>query len=86
MGFDSRTDLPWVQLERALSGRVDAAGHRWPGPRGRDGYVRAEDLLDRRVTREEQGTARVPYAELHCHSDFSFLDLTDLLNECLRRF
>ncbi|KOX21230.1 DNA polymerase [Saccharothrix sp. NRRL B-16348] len=74
MGFDSGTDLPWAQLERALSGRVDAAGHCSPGPRGRDGYVRAEDLLDRRVTREDQNTARVPYAELHCHSNFSFLD------------
>ncbi|WP_309115963.1 error-prone DNA polymerase [Saccharothrix sp.] len=75
MGFDSRPELPWGDLERALSGRVDAAGHRSAGPRGRDGYVRAPDLAERRVTRESHGdVVRVPYAELHVHSNFSFLD------------
>ncbi len=74
MGFDSRPDGPWSEPAGALSGRVDAVGHRSPGPRGRDGYVRAQDLAGRRVTREEPGLARVPYGELHVHSNFSFLD------------
>ncbi|MEU7531307.1 error-prone DNA polymerase [Saccharothrix sp. NPDC042600] len=74
MGFDSRPEVPWSELERALSGRIDADGRRMAAPRGADGYTRAGDLVGRRVTRERPGAVRVPYAELHCHSNFSFLD------------
>jgi len=83
VGFNN-PDLPWSELERVLSGRP-APGDRHPLDRHRkptraegDGgdspawsyrrpsYVPPADLR-RRV-------AAVPYAELHCHSNFSFLD------------
>ena len=56
--------LPWRELERRLSGRasgVDDApvSRRRPRPRTES------------IERPEQAT---PYAELHCHSHFSFLD------------
>ncbi len=72
MGFNN-PDLPWSDLERTLSDR-----HRKPTRSEGDGgdspawsyhrpsYVPPADLRRR--------TATVPYAELHCHSNFSFLD------------
>jgi error-prone DNA polymerase len=82
VGFNS-SSMRWSELERALSGR--AAGHHvehgtaagdgndspaWT--RHRDGYTAPPDLQDRRAA--EQLIRRVPYAELHAHSNFSFLD------------
>ena len=72
MGWNNPT-VPWTELERALSGRPPQA--------------RAEDRC-RSVRSDEPWTTpvrpgrpaagrtctRVPYAELHCHSAFSFLD------------
>lgn len=66
MGFNN-PDIPWRTLEAALSGKtVDGDGGDSPAwTRKRESYqapalVRAE--------------SRVPYAELHCHTNFSFLD------------
>ena len=69
-------DVPWSELEAALSGRVRNGGSLAGGPeadggdspawsRKREPYVAP--------TLPEPGE-RVPYAELHCHSNFSFLD------------
>jgi len=63
MGWNN-PPVPWRELERRLSGRtpgVDDApvSRRRPRPRREP------------VERPEQAT---PYAELHCHSHFSFLD------------
>ncbi len=74
MGFNN-PDISWGELERRLSGRphdgrlVDPlAGDGSDSPawsRKRASYV-APDTGRR--------AGRVPYAELHCHSNFSFLD------------
>ena len=72
MGWDN-PPIPWAELERRLSGRRPDGAH--PGDGGdspawsrRRTEVRAPD----RPLRTEP--APVPYAELHCHSNFSFLD------------
>ncbi|MFB6396838.1 error-prone DNA polymerase [Polymorphospora lycopeni] len=69
--------MPWSELERALSGRprpyvvdplaVDGDGGDSPAwTRSRQPYA-APPALD-------PPAATVPYAELHCHTNFSFLD------------
>jgi error-prone DNA polymerase len=71
VGFDSQNQLPWGELERRMRGGrvVDplvADGGDGPGfSRKREPY-RAEPV--------ERPQAAVPYAELHCHTNFSFLD------------
>ena len=79
MGFNN-PDIPWRELERQLAGRpkpasapgykpVDGDGGDSPAwSRKRQPYQPSE-----RTTRAAASTA-VPYAELHCHSTFSFLD------------
>ncbi|HEY6416569.1 MAG TPA: error-prone DNA polymerase, partial [Acidimicrobiales bacterium] len=75
MGFNN-PDLPWRELERRLSDRP----RRRPDPRpaganGGDSPAwsrrRAEYVPPDRLDRRPSAT---PYAELHCHSNFSFLD------------
>jgi error-prone DNA polymerase len=64
--------VPWAEIEKRLSGR--AGVQPWPGDGGdspawsrkRAGYEAPEVLV--------RSQPRVPYAELHCHSNFSFLD------------
>ncbi len=66
VGF-SNPDVSWSTLEGALSGREIPDGGDGPAfSRKRDPYVAHEP-------REPVGE-RVAYAELHCHSNFSFLD------------
>ncbi len=74
MGYDN-PPIPWSELERRLSGRrrpddrpVDGDGGDSPAwSRKRAPYAPTE--------RPKPPSERVvPYAELHCHSDFSFLD------------
>lgn len=64
MGF-SNPAVPWQELERRLSGRST------PPPEapisGRKGRPQVPDVVP------PEGPV-VPYAELHCHSNFSFLD------------
>ncbi|GAA0220270.1 error-prone DNA polymerase [Cryptosporangium japonicum] len=64
MGFDNPV-LPWKELERALSGEIPDGGDAPAWSRKRAAY-------------EAPATHRpkndIPYAELHCHSNFSFLD------------
>ena len=70
MGFDNPV-IPWRELERRLSGR--AGGGRGPGRtegRGQtNGAGGAGDVFALR-----RGLPRVPYAELHARSRFSFMD------------
>jgi error-prone DNA polymerase len=72
--------MPWRELERRLSWRTGAArtadqGH---GDAGADGAVgTARPVLAARAVRPaRRRRARVsaPWAELHCHSSYSFLD------------
>jgi len=87
MGFNN-PGVPWHELERRLSDRWDdvdpiarrARGRAHPGDGGdspawshrREAYEAPPELKARASTRAAGGT--VPYAELHCHSAFSFLD------------
>jgi len=70
----------WSELERALSGEVEAPpGDGGDGPawsRHREGYAGPPpDLVDRYDQDDVcLGLPRTPYAELHVHSNFSFLD------------
>jgi error-prone DNA polymerase len=83
MGFGNPR-VPWSELEATLSGRVrpeETTARTRPFPAQGDGgdspawsykrgaYEPPADLVTRRPTGR-----RVPYAELHCHSNFSFLD------------
>jgi error-prone DNA polymerase len=74
MGFNN-PDVPWRELERTLSGRARRPSAVPPGANGGDSpawsparsvYV-PPPVLERRVS-------ATPYAELHAHSSFSFLD------------
>jgi error-prone DNA polymerase len=66
--FNGGEALPWKELERRLSGRVeDPAAQEEIGPRSRKRERPEAPALIRR-------TAEVAYAELHCHTNFSFLD------------
>ncbi|WKN50675.1 error-prone DNA polymerase [Nocardioides sp. Arc9.136] len=64
MGWNNPT-MPWSELERRLSGRPDLS---------------SEAPISRRKRRPQQTDVAapdgpvVPYAELHCHSSYSFLD------------
>ncbi|WP_020662677.1 error-prone DNA polymerase [Amycolatopsis benzoatilytica] len=66
--------VPWKDLARALSGGMPAGDHgdspAWG--RKREGYRRPADIPPPRADFESE--PRVAYAELHCHSNFSFLD------------
>ena len=67
MGFDN-PNIPWRELERRLSGRPMPHGDGGDSPawsRKRDEY---QPLHLPRVA------SSIPYAELHAHSSFSFLD------------
>src|SRR5699024_4639612 len=70
MGW-SNPRVPWRELERRLSGPTQPGGNAPydPGPvsRRRHRYVATDPV------RPPDGPV-VPYAELHCHTHFSFLD------------
>lgn len=66
MGW-SNPPIPWSELERRLSGRPDLPREDGPGSRKRKPYRPKDEV-------RPPTTPVVPYAELHCHSNFSFLD------------
>ncbi len=73
MGW-SNPPVPWRELERRLSGRPappsrarGTAPDDGPGSRKRRGYRPRPEV-------RPPGGRITPYAELHCHSHFSFLD------------
>jgi len=79
VGFDSNPSMPWPEFEGALSGHTTSPAPAPESPtastRRRDGYLAPEDLADRQITVDgAPELQRVPYAELHVHSSFSFLD------------
>ncbi|GAA5150257.1 error-prone DNA polymerase [Pseudonocardia eucalypti] len=80
MGFNN-PEVSWSQLEQVLSGRngaslsggPEADGGDSPGwSRKREPYQPPEPPLE--SPPGEPSEPPVPYAELHCHSNFSFLD------------
>ncbi len=69
--FDAQSHLGWEQLQQRLAGRVtdplaDADGGDAPGFTRKRAPFTAPALI--------RPTATIAYAELHCHSNFSFLD------------
>jgi error-prone DNA polymerase len=76
MGWNN-PPVRWSELERALSGKpVKQSGDGGDSPawsRRRDRYA-APAELEFKVSDWTGAQIRVPYAELHCHSNFSFLD------------
>jgi error-prone DNA polymerase len=87
MGWNN-PPVQWADLERALSGRTAGrSGNRYkkqPGDGGdspawtrhRDRYEPPSLLTSTQLpeTQLPEIQPRIPYAELHCHSNFSFLD------------
>ncbi len=81
MGFNN-PDIPWRELERQLSGRPKQASN--PGYKPVDGDGGDSPAWSRKrehyqpvdLPPRTPGSTQpvVPYAELHCHSNFSFLD------------
>jgi error-prone DNA polymerase len=83
MGFNN-PDMPWKDVEALLSGRAPA------GQRGKDGrtpgspswnaggdgpaWSRKRQPFEPGAPASSPSRSTVPYAELHCHSNFSFLD------------
>jgi error-prone DNA polymerase len=92
VAFGNPSGVSWSELERIASGRAPTVTEPHDGgdspawSRKRDGYT-APDNLGRRFS-DEGSSVRVPYAELHTHSYFSFLDgITspeELLEEAVR--
>jgi error-prone DNA polymerase len=88
MGWNN-SDLPWSEMERRLSGRGGPLGPHPPSRPARlvvdplavdaDGgdspaWTRKRRPYQPPPLAEDAGPAAVPYAELHCHTNFSFLD------------
>ena len=67
--------MPWSELERKLSGRRangrSDGSPSWNAGGDSPAWSRKRQPFEPQV---ERGTGSVPYAELHCHSNFSWLD------------
>src|SRR5689334_11135376 len=76
MGW-SNPDVPWSELEAALSGRTGSSLAGGPEADGGDAPAWSRKRAPYRAepaAGEPAAGPHVPYAELHCHSNFSFLD------------
>ena len=80
MGFNNPS-MPWNELEALLSGRTTPArgkDGRAPGSAswnsGGDGPALSRKRQPYEPPADHRPATRTPYAELHCHSNFSFLD------------
>ena len=73
MGWNN-PDISWRELERRLSGRTTSVDR--PVPDGGDGpgFSRKRPAYEPTQQIRRPDGPVVPYAELHCHSNFSFLD------------
>ncbi|GAA1792485.1 error-prone DNA polymerase [Planosporangium flavigriseum] len=75
MGFNN-PDVPWSRMERVLSGRrmppvIDPLAD---GPDGGDSPAWSRKRPEYSAPPLPRRGGATPYAELHCHSNFSFLD------------
>ncbi len=75
MGFNNPL-VPWSEIERRLSDRSRPANGRpepFPGDGG-DSPAWSRKRAPYRPLATPRAQGSVPYAELHCHSNFRFLD------------
>ncbi|GAA0501793.1 error-prone DNA polymerase [Microbacterium aurantiacum] len=72
MGFNN-PGVPWSEMERVLSGRR-RPGTRPPGADGGDSPAWSHKRDSYVAQGIERPAETIPYAELHAHSSFSFLD------------
>ncbi|TXL61216.1 error-prone DNA polymerase [Aeromicrobium terrae] len=70
MGWNN-PDVPWRELERRLSGRSRTA---WPDGGDGPAFSRKRGRYEPPERPEPPSGPVVPYAELHCHTSYSFLD------------
>ncbi|WP_086010834.1 error-prone DNA polymerase [Sciscionella marina] len=79
-------DASWASVERVASGRASVRPEQAVDPGG--GVYVPPAGMRVRCPSEEGDRGWVPYAELHCHTDFSFLDGSsspeDLVEEAVR--
>src|SRR5919112_3627667 len=75
MGWNN-PDVPWVELEAVLSGRPRDGSSLTGGQEadGGDSPAWSRKRAPYEPPELVEPADRVPYAELHCHSNFSFLD------------
>jgi error-prone DNA polymerase len=73
MGW-SNPDVTWRELEGVLSGRSGSSLTGGPERDGGDSPAWSYKRGPYEAPPLERGESTVPYAELHCHSNFSFLD------------
>ncbi|MCX6467659.1 MAG: error-prone DNA polymerase [Pseudonocardiales bacterium] len=73
MGW-SNPDVPWSVLEATLSGRTGGSLTGGPERDGGDSPAWSRKRGPYEPPSLDRAGAPVPYAELHCHSNFSFLD------------
>ncbi|MBA3907714.1 MAG: PHP domain-containing protein, partial [Pseudonocardiales bacterium] len=73
MGWNN-PDVPWSALEAVLSGRNGTSLSGGPEADGGDSPAWSRKRESYRPPPLVEPGERVPYAELHCHSNFSFLD------------
>ena len=76
MAYDN-PPVPWSVLERRLSGRGPSGpqgAEAWPGADGGDSPAWSRKRQPYEGPALVRARGSVPYAELHCHSNFSFLD------------
>ena len=73
MGW-SNPDVPWGELEGLLSGRNGSSLTGGPEADGGDSPAWSRKREPYVPPEIPDAGERVPYAELHCHSNFSFLD------------
>ena len=69
--------VSWLELERTMSGRIESRRPSSPdNPEGDSapGFSHKRPAYLPANLGERPDEPLVPYAELHCHSDFSFLD------------
>ncbi|HMQ29021.1 MAG TPA: hypothetical protein PKA98_23735, partial [Acidimicrobiales bacterium] len=68
--------VPWSTLEKRLSGtgRPEGVPGAWPAADGGDSPAWSRRRQPYAGPALARRTDTTPYAELHCHSNFSFLD------------
>jgi error-prone DNA polymerase len=66
--------VPWSELERRLSDRVQGPTHTFGDGGDSPAWSRKRGAYEPPTESPIRRSGSVPYAELHCHTNFSFLD------------